>query len=82
MDKTIINRVEELEKKYPPMDFNVEDYIQEWCNIIEHGLHYSIRNRIQIPNYTYIDKNTLTRQILAFLTDNELIILINTLENA
>ena len=72
MDKSILNKIKKLEEKYPVMDFDIQEHIIELITPIEDFFQYNIRDRIKIPNYQYIDEDTLDRKILGFLTVEEL----------
>ena len=72
IDKSIYNKIDILEANYPPMNFNIQKHIIEIITPIENYFRYKIRDRIKIPNYKYLDEDTLDREIYSFLTTEEL----------
>ena len=72
IEKSIYSRIDKLEAEYPPMNFDIQEHIIEIITPIENYFGYNIRDRIKIPDYKYIDEDTLDREIYSFLTTEEL----------
>ena len=79
INKNILNKINKLEEKYPPMNFDIQEHIIEFITPLEEIFKYNIRDRIKIPNYSYIDEDSLDREILGFLTEKELNIIVDTI---
>ena len=69
MKQEIINRIMELEKKFPTNDFNEEEYINNLIETLEHIFKYEIRDRVVFEQIDYRD---IDRSIFKFLTKEEL----------
>ncbi len=72
MDKSIINRISELEKLFPLYNFNVEEHINSTIELIENILGYEVKDRIKLPKYKYMSENVLDKEIFRCLSVNEL----------
>lgn len=76
INQSVLNRIKLLEEKYPKLTFNIQEYVNELINTLESILGYQIRQRIQNLDYKYTDRDTLDKEILKFLTIEELRIII------
>ena len=69
MKQEIINRIMELENKFPTNDFNEEEYINNLIETLENIFKYEIRDRVVFEQIDYRD---IDRSIFKFLTKEEL----------
>ena len=72
IDKSILHRIEQLEKQYPIANFDMEEYTKNIIEELEAVLQYSIRDRIKLPKTKYYDIDTLYSDIFSFLSTKEL----------
>lgn len=72
MDKHILNKVKELENRYPLINFDVNKYVDEFVTPLEDFLQTEIKNRIKLSEERYTNIDKLDREILSFLTKEEL----------
>ncbi len=72
MNKELIKRILEIEKKFPIKDYNVDEHIEEIVKIIEAVLEYKIADRIKLDEVDCTNKDSIERSIFKILTIEEL----------
>lgn len=81
IDKSILNRIDILEEKYPIIDIeSTKEQIDALIEWIDDYLGYSIKNRIDFLESDYKNTNDLERAVFEKLTVKELKILVYSIK--
>ena len=81
LDKSVLNKIQNLEKEYPVIDVEkTKKEIEQLINWLEDYFGYSIRDRIVFSKFDYINTEDPERTLFDQLTIDELRVLVDNIE--